>query len=924
VSIFASLLPINAQATPINSDRSNFFSRISSNIETDSKLRILVTAFLKNSLQDAEKSTPVISESTDSGTIQNWVSELGELALALKVASYAESSSYSSTIRTGVRNSLGSWSSYRTILLNAITNRLNTGLSQNDFLQYWSEAYRSKPVIAGGLGVAAFKYDLEWDAAVTGIAELYQYFPVELSSEQQTLVLNRLRTELQFFKRVTTCRRSFSGVATPSDCSEVTGYASTPYIGSFSQNHGFNIYITGLRMAEALIAVDGSDAEISDVLTIVTLALTETAQSLSPDGSPLEGASFGYFMMDLGIPKLLKAFETLKNIDSTFASYLSSASVRDVPDYLLCALYPDLLGSPAFSDAASSLSFIQALIPSPWLVRYLATTLARPDLLWILSELERRYSTRYFANISFDDLVYHDATLSPPESAPAFTRNCYFPNRGLVFSRNNESSDSTMVAFEAANPLGDWLEQRYAGINCATDSACKTNPGHASAKTGIFEIYSGGKVLAVLPPYTTDKRTEHYPGTVVGVWNGTAYDEAPSLLQTSRPNESLWSTDTASRFWAYIKNYFTHQGDAHVLQSEQRCFYGNPQRGYVPCNEVSDEVSSECALTGGCSSVNYDFTSAETAKSYDPAGGLTSYVHMFLYIRELDCVLRSESLSLDTSLPYVNPDSGVPNRILRSRIQTIPVDSSLASSVIKEGDLYLVKSTGGGIIVGDLTPAEGSYTITPKTLQDWTDTDPGVRWPASSEALTRKTRLEFLREVPVTSNRASFLHLLCPSRTNDLSTLSVSKTDLGQGKQELVIQRETQQAKFSIDPANDRIEPIAWIPSTPTPTPTPEITRSPKDTPIVTWTKKPKRLKERRKFYIKGSGIISGISNCNGLIISYSVGTSKKVKNVKPLQCSSRLLNEVSFKLKIPTLHGTGKITVMIHKDLDQIWRKRI
>jgi len=822
-------------------DLSSFYTNLSTQIESDAQFRKITVTVLKNALKTAEETPPVITPSTTSDVIQNWLINVGELARALKIASYVSNSTFSSSIRTSVRSSLADWSTYRNTLLSGIASRISTGLSEPEYLTLWSQSYRALPVSSGGLGERAFyTYDLEWDRILTATAELYIDFPNELSAPLKTLVKNRLTAELNMYVLASTCRYATPGVETPSNCNELNSYEVTPYVESYIQNHGFVLHASSLRAIDALITVDGGNPLTDKALLIAKYALNNSAASLSPDGSPIEGGSFGYFAGSLGIQTLLPSLELLKSLVPSTPEYLSTPSVQSIPYYLACAMYPDLMSSPNFGDAESSLSFGQNLVPSPWILRYLAAKTQKPELLWYLSELEKRIPSRFAANISTEDLLYHNSSLAIPNSPPEYTTHCYLPNRGLVFSRQNLSKDSTMVGFEAAHPLGDWLQQKFQGVNCLSSTDCRSNPGHGSANSGIFEIFSKGRVLATLPPYTTDKRTENYPGTVVALWNGTSHVEQPNLLETSRPDESLWN-DTSSRYWGYYSRYYINNGDSHISQSDQKCFYGNTALGYTPCTEVTQKVQEDCQKSGGCSETNFDLTIAETGKSYVPTAGIDSYKHMFAYFRELDCVLRSESLTLNSSIPTIDQSTGNFNRVLYSRLTTIKPDPALAMSPLQKNNLYLIKAVGSGILLGDLTLSPGNYEIRSRTLQNAEDIQPGVRRPNSEEAIPRKDRIEFLRKIPVTGTKHSFLHLLCPAADNSFDNIKIKQTPLGDDAQEVTIQRGSVETKVIVSPQSEVITLSSWvgIPPTPTPTHTQTPTSTATGTPIPDSTQTP-------------------------------------------------------------------------------------
>lgn len=303
-----------------------------------------------------------------------------------------------------------------------------------------------------------------WGAAIA-----YDWLWKDLSPEQRTTVRGKLAHEAQLQYEASTVQR---------------GYWRNQYL----QNHG-HVNFCGLAFAAA--ALYGEDARAPQWLKLSDDFFTETFRWSNPDGTSLEGLSYGVYALEF----CLRYAELAKQVEGV--DYSHSLWLANMPLYVLHSTLPVMSRNEWAMDFGDSPRTGNSHLPThsmAWIAGQLQDPVAQGVGL-MLRELHGD-----LGNDSWQTLLWYDAKVPATDRSqmPTFHE---FADTGQVIMRTDWSADAMLVGLHC----GPWL-----GQNAWRPGRLDLGAAHEHPDANSFQVFAEGAWLLIDPGYTYNKRTSDH------------------------------------------------------------------------------------------------------------------------------------------------------------------------------------------------------------------------------------------------------------------------------------------------------------------------------------------------------------------------------------------------------------------------------
>jgi hypothetical protein len=350
------------------------------------------------------------------------------------------------------------------------------------------------------------EYDLLHGHLLMGAALAYDWLYPSLSRDQRTLVAERLGREAEAQYQRIADQRAW-------------------YRNQYLQNHA-HVNYGGLAFAAA--ALYGEDPHAQNWLGLCDRFFAEVFRISDPDGTSIEGLSYGNYALEYCL-RYAELARTLLGKD-----YYGSPWVKNYPRYILHSLVP----SPAENEWAMTFGDSprhgNSHGPEPQLF-LLASRLGDKDAQLLGRRLIGLRQTG-LSSASWWSILWFDprAGETDPRSFPTFR---HFDSIDQVMLRSAwEDTAATLVGIKCGPFMCKGLAREFGyDLGCA----------HGHPDAGSFQIYAHGRFLAIDPGYTMFKLTGNHNTLLVkgqgqlgeqepwfAAGEALAFGQAPRILET--------------------------------------------------------------------------------------------------------------------------------------------------------------------------------------------------------------------------------------------------------------------------------------------------------------------------------------------------------------------------------------------------------
>ncbi|MBW7998156.1 MAG: DUF4962 domain-containing protein [Candidatus Glassbacteria bacterium] len=366
--------------------------------------------------------------------------------------------------------------------------------------------------------------DLIHGHLLQGIALAYDWLYPRLSEQERKTVSDRLRQEAESeYQRMTTGR--------------------VWYRNQYFQNHGISNFC-GLAYAAA--ALYGEDERAPDWLRICEEFMDIVLETLPPDGTSLEGISYGAYDFEF-IIRYVALARTMLDRD-----YTDTEGLKNFPRWVLHSMLPvqePTEWAMTFGDAPRHVNWHGPEAQLFWS----ATNYKDPVAQWLgrhLIELEDEGlgSASWWALLFYADAI-------PPAGPSDFATFQHFTENDQVMMRSSWlDPDATLVGLKAGPFMGRTLSPQ---------AKWDWGTNHQEPDAGSFQIFSHGAQLAVDPGYTTFKRTANH-NTMLFKEQGQLGEDVPWMGVAEC---------VQFRHYPHIVHSATGDGYAYVVADMDRAYH---------------------------------------------------------------------------------------------------------------------------------------------------------------------------------------------------------------------------------------------------------------------------------------------------------------------------------------------------------------
>ena len=313
--------------------------------------------------------------------------------------------------------------------------------------------------------------DLVHGHLLQGIALAYDWLYQSLTSEERSLVAERLTREAQAeYERMTTGR--------------------VWYHNQYFQNHAISNFC---GFAYAAAALYGEDERAPEWLALSEDFFDVVFRTLPVDGTSLEGLSYGQYDFEF-IAKYAEFARTLLGRD-----FYDTPGLKEMPSWILHSILPTHTAEEwamTFGDAPRHANWHG---PEPQL--FLAASKYNDRVAQWLGKYLINLEESGLGSATFWAILWYDSDVEEADPAQFPTFKHFEENDQVMMRSSWTDPDAMLVGFKCGP---------FMGKTHSLTAEWDWGTNHQQPDAGSFQIFAKGQFLAIDPLYTTFKRTANH------------------------------------------------------------------------------------------------------------------------------------------------------------------------------------------------------------------------------------------------------------------------------------------------------------------------------------------------------------------------------------------------------------------------------